>query len=464
MSQTTSYSWSSVFRALVLPLVIGLVMYLCLNLFIDREVISNEVVLRYLTGHPISKITTFMFFIGVAALLLIANNVFDQFCNCDKISLDAEDSESKTNGENTPAETATQYIEHLHSYARPVQGQYLWHRLFNSLNFIQRTGSTAGLEDELKYLVELDQDHQHRRYSLVRIVIWATPMLGFLGTVLGISQALGGIQVGPENDFQGMLNGLRGSLFVAFDTTALALTLSILLMFFQFFVDRFELQLLDTVGQRAAVELKPLYEEKEFLDPQTRAIEQIGRSVLATSHGLVKQQSDQWRESMQSAERAWSETVTGVSGTVQTELAEALRLANVELADSITRGIERADESMAKRWEQWQVLLSENARRLDDSKSLVQAQVELLRKLLEKIESTNGAQTMLNRNLDTLAATSQLHQTLQDLSSSIQRIPKQESSSPEPRPTLRIHRPDDSAEEKKRPASDYNFRTRRKVA
>ena len=126
MSQTTSYSWSSVFRALVLPLVIGLVMYLCLNLFIDREVISNEVVLRYLTGHPISKITTFMFFIGVAALLLIANNVFDQFCNCDKISLDAEDSESKTNGENTPAETATQYIEHLHSYARPVQGCLLY--------------------------------------------------------------------------------------------------------------------------------------------------------------------------------------------------------------------------------------------------------------------------------------------------------------------------------------------------
>ena len=80
-------------------------------------------------------------------------------------------------------------------------------------------------------------------------------MLGFLGTVLGISQALGGIDVGPNNNLQTMMDGLRGNLYIAFDTTALALTLSMLLMFGQFLIDRFETQLLLLVDQRAQGEL-----------------------------------------------------------------------------------------------------------------------------------------------------------------------------------------------------------------
>ena len=109
-------------------------------------------------------------------------------------------------------------------------------------------------------------------------------MLGFLGTVLGISQALGGIQVGPDNDFSAMLGGLRESLYVAFDTTALALVLSIVLMFLQFLVDRFETQLLDIVDARAKDEVQALFKEEAFLDPKTTALERLGRTVIAVSY------------------------------------------------------------------------------------------------------------------------------------------------------------------------------------
>lgn len=422
---------------------------MCLDLMIDREVITNELLLRYLTGHPISLITLFMFCVGTAALLLIANNVFDQFCNCDNIHLsDDSDESSDKNAQVSQTEIAQQCKEYLQTYKSSTRGQYLWQRLNSAVGFVERTGSAAGLEDELKYLADMDHDIQQRRYSLIRIVIWATPMLGFLGTVLGISQALGGIQVGPDNDFQGMLNGLRGSLFVAFDTTALALTLSIVLMFCQFVIDRFELQLLDVVTSRTNEELLLIYNDNDFIDPQTRAVERIGRTVMATSHNLVKQQADQWQASMRSAEMAWTSSVTGVSETVRAELAESLRMANVELADSITRGIDRADESMSKRWEQWQVMLSDNARKLDDSQEQVQSQIQLLTELLSKIDSANGAQQMLDRNLDALAATSQLHTTLQDLSNSVRRMdtaqgePKQET----PHHGLKIHRPMENQE------------------
>ena len=49
---------------------------------------------------------------------------------------------------------------------------------------------------------------------------------------------------------QTAMEGLLAGLYVAFDTTALALSLSIVLMFVQFFVDRIETQML-SIGRQA---------------------------------------------------------------------------------------------------------------------------------------------------------------------------------------------------------------------
>ncbi len=56
------------------------------------------------------------------------------------------------------------------------------------------------------------------------------------------------------------MEGLLAGLYVAFDTTALALSLSILLMFVQFFVDRVETQLLSMVDTRVNEELVGRFE------------------------------------------------------------------------------------------------------------------------------------------------------------------------------------------------------------
>ena len=40
---------------------------------------------------------------------------------------------------------------------------------------------------------ELYSDANHDVLQLVRIIIWAIPMLGFLGTVVGITETLGGL-------------------------------------------------------------------------------------------------------------------------------------------------------------------------------------------------------------------------------------------------------------------------------
>ena len=417
MNQSANYDRFQILKTLALPIAIGLGLFWLMGLMIEKEVLTNELLLRYLVGHPISKFTTFLFLIGVAALLLIANNIFDQFCNCGRIVLktDPDQQESETEESRQPSARAKAecLLGQMNEYKSSLKSQYLWRRLAAALGFIQRTGSTSGIEDELKYLSDMDRERKHHRYALVRILIWATPMLGFLGTVLGISQALGGIQVGADSDFQQMLNSLRSSLFVAFDTTALALTLSMLLMFCQFFIDRFESHLLEIVDRRTRDELGTIYETRSDAPLNSLTIDELGINLIDGVDRLTNRQTEVWEKSIKSSELAWAHSIAGVQRAVNTSLAKSLDDAASQIAKTISESTRCLDDrlndrieswqvmlaensaNMNSRWEQWQVLLSDNARQLSQSQELVNDQLRMTRELLEQV---NGYRQNLDSN------------------------------------------------------------------
>lgn len=64
--------------------------------------------------------------------------------------------------------------------------------------------------------------------SMIRYLIWAIPSIGFIGTVRGIGAALSQADQALAGDISGMTN----SLGVAFNSTLVALMISIILMFF----------------------------------------------------------------------------------------------------------------------------------------------------------------------------------------------------------------------------------------
>ena len=63
--------------------------------------------------------------------------------------------------------------------------------------------------------------------SIIRYIAWAIPSVGFLGTVRGIGDALGQAHKAVEGD----IIGVTESLGVAFNSTFIALCISIVLMF-----------------------------------------------------------------------------------------------------------------------------------------------------------------------------------------------------------------------------------------
>lgn len=85
------------------------------------------------------------------------------------------------------------------------------------------TGSLSELIDIVSIQIEVSQEKSEGSQSIIRYLTWVIPSIGFVGTVLGISQAL---IIANSGDME-QITSLLG---VAFDTTLVALVLSIIIM------------------------------------------------------------------------------------------------------------------------------------------------------------------------------------------------------------------------------------------
>ena len=113
---------------------------------------------------------------------------------------------------------------------------FLIERIDNALERFRMRGSAPDLVDHLAGQSQLDANAVASSYTMVRVFIWAIPLLGFIGTVIGISAAVAGFSdsVAAAVDLDVMkqsIGSVTTGLGVAFDTTLLALVMSIVIMF-----------------------------------------------------------------------------------------------------------------------------------------------------------------------------------------------------------------------------------------
>jgi biopolymer transport protein ExbB/TolQ len=120
------------------------------------------------------------------------------------------------------------------NYARPVQAlsekerDYLLPRaLLAGLHRFQSTHNIQAVSSIVKDTCETEADRMETELTIVRYIAWAIPSIGFLGTVRGIGTALGQAYQAVSGD----IVGVTQSLGVAFNSTFVALVVSIFLMF-----------------------------------------------------------------------------------------------------------------------------------------------------------------------------------------------------------------------------------------
>jgi biopolymer transport protein ExbB/TolQ len=124
-------------------------------------------------------------------------------------------------------EDARAYSRSLEALPDEEQDLLVPRTLLSALQRFATTGSIHAVSDTSKEQCDIESDRLDTELSMVRYIAWAIPSIGFIGTVRGIGDALGQAYKAVEGD----ISGVTVSLGVAFNSTFVALVLSIIIMF-----------------------------------------------------------------------------------------------------------------------------------------------------------------------------------------------------------------------------------------
>jgi biopolymer transport protein ExbB/TolQ len=184
-------------------------------------------------------------------------------------------------------------------------------------------------------------------YSFPRILVWAIPLLGFIGTVIGISGAVSGFSGFIENsgDVELIKKGIgtvTSSLGVAFDTTLLALFLSVLVMIPLVLVESYESNLLLGIDVFINDKLLPrLTKKNEQLDSAAinRAVAGAIKEhfpdpedLIDPAHSYAEKASDKLSKGFLSE----VSKVYGISSQVVTQVGDIREQANRDRQEFLT--------------------------------------------------------------------------------------------------------------------------------
>jgi biopolymer transport protein ExbB/TolQ len=397
------------------PLIWGVAAWVGFYVLIHQGWIRNELVLRYVAQHEIEYIEMALFFVGLAALALKLLSVLAQYLTLGRVRL----TPAPAGGQ--PVEECPALVDSLDELPSGLRGSVLARRLRSALEFVGLSGSADGLDEELRNLSDEDASRQHEEYALVRIIIWAIPMLGFLGTVIGITAALGDLSKdslinSPDVAMDGLLSGLG----VAFNTTALALSLSVVLMFLQFLIHRIESELLNAVDARVESELIGRFQRLgSSRDPHIALLQRMSAQVIAATEKLVARQAELWQSSMEAAHERWSQLVSSSGKQLEDSLAGALdRTVKTHTAE-LVKAENAAAERSQRYGEQLKAALVQSAQVMKDQQSELVRQGQVLSRAVEAAGQVAGLQQTLNQNLQALAGAKNFEDTVMSLAAAI---------------------------------------------
>ena len=377
---------------------------------IREGLIRDELIIRYTAGHPVEYITVCLFLIGMVSLFFKFLRIGYQRR---KLALGPIFPPIKA--EKEPTADADNYLKTLKKTAA-VRGESLHiSRLRRALQFLKSGGRVDDLDQELRCLADDDAMAAESDYGMVKMFIWAIPILGFLGTVIGITAALGNLNL-TELETTGKL--LASGLKIAFDTTALALSLVFVLYFTLFFVQRTESKLfvrleclIDRELQGRFLPASSPLEEEEL-----NASRKILKSISDSFDKLMQRQTEIWETAMEHAAEQNDAIIQHGADQIQGTLRSALSDTLSQHARLLSQGEEKLIREtitpvVQEIQLQGKVMSSLQEQMIEESK--------VLRELLHANGEIARLENRLNQNLQELAEAGRFTETVNALAAAI---------------------------------------------
>jgi biopolymer transport protein ExbB/TolQ len=291
---------------------------------------------------------------------------------------------------------APAFVAHLDAL-EIAPGNPVVERLRRALLHFAARRDAREVSRQLSNHAQADADWVDSSYTLVRVFIWAVPILGFIGTVMGIGSAVGGFSesVGGAADIAVMkesIGQVTSGLGIAFDTTLLALVMSIFIMFPSSSLQKSEEDFLAIIEDYCDERLlQRLVDDHAEERSDSRIIEEAIAREMASHHAEL---------------RSWQERLTQIGET---------------LTAQVVTGWEKIDEQLRIRQQNQIETLSRWAseRQREASDELSETQRSLMRDFRTSLEGMAAVSRRLqeegaHRIDDQLAGIERLHRRLQE--------------------------------------------------
>jgi biopolymer transport protein ExbB/TolQ len=273
----------------------------------------REFAVRYFAGHWIEYVETGLFFVGMALLTKKLRGLGRER----RAVRFVEESAAAV------ARPAASLAADLHDTLPPeFRGTAVADRLRESADHLRTPQPAGSLAEALQHLADLAADRLHGSYGLHRNICWAIPILGFLGTVIGITIAIA--EIDPKQ-LSGSLTAVTAGLAVAFDTTALALGLSLVLVFTGFTIERAEQSVLDRIEAFGRKRLAPLGTAAPA-SPLVEAEAQAAAKLIDRTDALIRTQTAAWQGAIESMRLRWADTLIDQQGRIRDSLAAGMQM------------------------------------------------------------------------------------------------------------------------------------------
>ena len=148
------------------------------------------------------------------------------------------------------AGTVNRVLERLFEIADEPRHFLLYKRIQFALSNLRNVGRIGDVDEMLQSRAQNDEAAVDSSYTVVRGLIWAIPVLGFIGTVIGLSEAIGAFghvlsEATDIGQLRPALQSVTAGLATAFETTLQALVAALVIQMLMTFIRRNEEGMLD---------------------------------------------------------------------------------------------------------------------------------------------------------------------------------------------------------------------------
>ena len=189
---------------------------------------SNRIGAMFLDRGWVNYAETFLFIWGIVILVMKWKKNQYQ-AQAALLQLFPERLGREINSSNVAA-----FIDNIYKTPLTLRDSLIVNRIRKALELFELRIDNGEVAAFLSTQSDIDANRSSGSYSLLKVFLWAIPILGFIGTVEGLSIAVASLAMGDTSDPESLkasIDSLTGGLGVAFDTTLLGLILSMFMSF-----------------------------------------------------------------------------------------------------------------------------------------------------------------------------------------------------------------------------------------